>query len=101
MTHHGMQHGMKKGWAGCPHCGCQGHKEMSPKKHMKMMAKKAWKKTIINKMAAEIEARHADKLDKMAKELVDIGDEKMKMKAEMWKKKEKIKETFWSIFEEE
>ena len=106
MTHHEM-HGMhgKSGLGKtCPHCGCDGHGSMGKGKHAnmgKIIVKKAWKKTLIDKVAVEIEKRHADKLNEMAKEMVDIADSKMKMKADIWKKKQAVKETFWSIFEEE
>lgn len=104
---HTMQmggHHQKGGTCNCPHCSCSssGHSgQMGSGQHMKWLVKKAWKKTLMDRVISELEKRHADKLDELAKELVDIGDSKMKMKADIWKKKESMKQTFWSIFEEE
>ncbi len=108
MTHmmgYTAEHGHAGQHCNCPHCTCQccGHGRAGKgSKHFdKWLIKKAWKHSLVHKIKDELEKRHDDKLNEIAKEMVDIADEKMKMKAEIWKKKKGLKETFWSIFEEE
>ena len=94
MTHgHNWQYGMSQ-----EKCGCGGHSQVCPAcgrprhessgdhgrkgKHMKHMVFWAYKKALMTRIEEEITTRHGEKLDEAAKELVDIAEDKMKMKAD-------------------
>lgn len=94
-THHtcptcGMPHGAKAGF-GAMEAGLGSGK----------LVKKAVNKLLMEKMKAKIDARWGDKLDAVAQELVDMAEEKMKLKKEMWKHKKGMKERMHEILAEE
>ncbi len=91
-THHtcpvcGMAHGAKAGFGGME-TGYGHHK----------LVRKATKKLLVEKMKTKIDERWGDKLDAIAQELVDMTEEKMKLKKDMWQRKKAMKERMHEIF---
>ncbi len=94
MTHgSNWQHGMSQEKCGCggssqvcPSCGRPGHESFrghgGKGRNMKHMVFWAYKKALMTRIEEEIATRHGEKLDETAKELVDIAEDKMKMKAD-------------------
>ncbi|MHB0976472.1 MAG: hypothetical protein ACYC1U_04660 [Candidatus Aquicultorales bacterium] len=117
---HGMGHGPGYGMHGhhggamgghaCPICGVHhgmgmmgeaGFGPMGGGHWPDKLAKKAVKKLLIEKMKAKIDARWGDKLDAVAEEMVNMAEEKMKMKKNQWRRKKEMMEHFHEIFGEE
>ena len=110
MTHgHNWQHGKieeKCGCQGqvCPACGRQRHESFGGHgrkgKSMKHMVFWAYKKALMARIEDEISSRHGEKLDKTAKELVDIAEDKMKMKADFGRRMNSVFENMMSGIDE-
>ena len=82
---------------GMPHGGESGYGRETGRGHGHL-AKKAVKKLLLEKVKARIDARWGDKLDEIAEELVDMAEEKMKLKKDMWKRKQAVKEHLLEIW---
>lgn len=96
--------GMKKSHHHCPVCGMpHGMEGPGPMKAggRHHLAQKAVKKLLLEKMKAKIDERWGDKLDEIAQELVDMAEEKMKLKKEIWNRKKAVKERMHEILTEE
>lgn len=86
----------------CPSCGCaqsgNSHGFCGEQKNMKHMVFGAYKQALMARIEAEISSRHGDKLDATAKELVDIAEDKMKMKADFGRRTHKLFEHMMGDF---
>lgn len=78
------------GKCGCSDCGC-----MCPTDMLQMIADKAWKQVMIDKMKAHWEKKRGSQMDKMAAAAVEASfaawEDKMKSKEDA----EKHKEALW------
>ena len=97
---------MKMGHHACPTCGMMhggkgAYGGMEGMLDHRMIVKKAMKKILIEKTKARLEARWGEKLDAIAQEYVEMAEQKMNMKKEMWKRKQEMKEHLYSIMAEE
>ncbi len=115
---HGYGHGCREygGYGGvrksphaCPICGMphggkgrfRGMEAMGTGYGHGYLVKKAAKKLLIEKTKAKLDERWGDKLDAIAQDMVDMAEEKMKLKKEMWKRKKEMKERLHGLFAEE
>jgi hypothetical protein len=96
MTHHHHKH--DDGKECCAHHytgeGMEGthHWGAKKKKPLAYMTMKVAKNLLKKKIEAEIDSRYGEQLDTVAKDMVDLMSEKMKMKTNMIKKKMEMKE---------
>ena len=109
MTHGNWHQGMSDEKCGCkshvcPSCGRPrgesfgGHGGKG--KSMKHMVFWAYKKALMTRIEEEISSRHGEKLDEAAKELVDIAEDKMKMKADFGHRMSSVFENMMGSTEE-
>lgn len=86
---------------GMPHGGPGGYGHMKAGHGHHYLTGKAIKKLLLEKVKAKIDARWGDKLDEIAEELVDMAEEKMKLKKGLWQRKQAFKEHMREIWTDE
>lgn len=98
--HHGMEDWEEEGYGEHHHHGCYGKMGMHEEEEggceitekLMFIADIAWKKLMIEKLKAEIDKTHGDKLNNLAKLIADTGMQKWMLFMQMKQKKEEFQD---------